>query len=114
MDTIVAILCLKGTFGSKSAAELHWPGHKNAAHYAASLFNTEWVLNCLGRTKSINRTLGINPGHACSVKMALVKLDPWGLLMLFSICLHVCLWTVLSAQLRAKHGGGVTIDITDP
>lgn len=27
-------------------------------------------------------------GHACSVKMALVKLDPWGFLMLFSICLH--------------------------
>lgn len=73
---MVAILRLKGTFGFKSATKLHWPSHKHPAHYAGSLSNTEWVLNWLGRTKCINGALSTNVGHACTVTMALVKLDP--------------------------------------
>ncbi len=80
MNITVAILCLKGTFGSKSASKLHWPSHKHSAHYAGSLSNTEWVLKRLWRTKCINQALSTSTGHACSVEMALVKLDPWGLL----------------------------------
>lgn len=60
---MVLILCMKGTFGSKSATKLHWPSHKHSAHYAGSLSNTEWVLNWLGRTKRINRALSTNTGQ---------------------------------------------------
>lgn len=113
MNTMAPILCLKGTSGSKSATKLHWPSHKHSAHYAGSLSNTEWVLNWLGRTKCINWALCTNTGHACSVKMTLVKLDSEGFLMLFSICLHVWMWKVLSPQHRTSHSRGVTLDITD-
>lgn len=102
MNTIVPILYLKGTFGSKLASKLHWPGRKHSTHYSGLLSNTEWVQNWLERTKCINRALRTNMGCAYSGKTALVKLDPWGFLMLFSICLLAWIWTALSAQHMTK------------
>lgn len=88
---MVPILCLKGTFGSKWVTKLHWPSHKHSAHYAGSLSNSERVLNWLGRTKCTNWALYTNTNRACSVKMALAKLNSGGFLMLFPyVCMCEC------------------------
>lgn len=63
--------------------------------------------------QSVLTELSTNTGHACSVKMALVKLDPWDFLMLFSICLPMWMWTVLSVQHRTTQSWGVTLDTAD-
>lgn len=77
MNTMVAVLCSERDFwlsiGHKIALA-YSPEH--SVHYAGSLSNTEWLLDWLGKDKMYQQALSTNTGHACSVKMALVKLDP--------------------------------------
>jgi len=102
-NTTVLSLCLKRTFGSKSAAQLHWPSHKHSTHNAGSFCNrvdSEFV----GKNKCINWAFSTNTSHACTAKIALGKLDPWGFPSVYEDS---------SAWPGTTNSTWVTLDVTD-
>lgn len=69
-----------------------------------------WLLDWLGKDKIYQQALSTNTGHACSVKMALVKLDPWGFL---NAVFHLLACVNVDSPICATHSSGVTLDIAD-
>lgn len=60
MNTMVAVLCLRRTFGSQSATKLHWPTVPNMQSTVLVHYVTRVAFGLVGKDKTYQRALTTN------------------------------------------------------